>query len=64
MFVLTVAVMGFLDVLGHCFGPADVEATEDGWARLTFCELLVLEFDFREEDSAALVLAVPVFGAV
>ena len=66
VFVLavTVAVMGFFDVLGHCFGSADAEAGEDGWAGLVFCELLVLDPDFGEEDAAALVLALPVFGAV
>jgi hypothetical protein len=61
---LAVAVMGLLDVLGHCFGSADAEAGEEGWAGLVFGELLVLELDFGEEDAAALVLALPVFGAV
>jgi hypothetical protein len=66
VFVLAVAVamMGLLDVLGHCFGSADAEAGEDGRAGLVLCELLVLELDFGEEDAAALVLAFPVLGAV
>lgn len=29
-----------------------------------FCQLLVSELDFGEEDAAALVFALPVFGAV
>ncbi len=62
--VLAVAVMGLLDVLGHCYGSADAEAREDGWARLVFCELLVLHFNFGKEDATTLVLALPVFGAV
>lgn len=61
---VAVAVMGLFDVLGHCFGSADAEAGEDGWAGLVFCELLILELNFGEEDAAALVFALPVFGAV
>jgi hypothetical protein len=66
VFVLAVAmaVMGLFDVLGHCFGSADEEARENGWMWLMFCELLILKLNFGEENAAALVLALPVFGAV
>jgi hypothetical protein len=58
------AMMGLFDVLGYCFGSADAEAGEDGWAGLLFCELLILELDFGEEDASTFVFALPIFGAV
>lgn len=64
MLAVAMAVMGLFDVLGHCFGSADAEVREKGWACLAFCELLVLKLNFGEKNAAALVLALPVFGAV
>lgn len=61
---MTVAVMEFLDVFRTCFGPIETEPREDRRSRLAFCEFPVLDLEFCEKDAAALVLPLPVFGAV